>query len=298
MTFADAATRWMTAVREYAKPRTLTNYDGSLRRDILPALGSRELAAIRRRDLREFLLTIPGPASRARALSVCFAVFGQALEDELVDANPCQGLAKSLRLKKAKRDGETPVKAFTAEEAQHFLATTATMNLRHVLAVLFTTLLRTGMRIGEGLALKWTDLDGNLLTIRRTWHPHTMGSPKSGRSRRLELRPSLVALLDGWRSLAPASEWVFASPVRPAKPLSVSGAERAFKRVLKAAGLPLTLSCHATRHTYASILVARGESIVKVQQDLGHANIQITVGTYGSHHRAQSSLSDEERDSL
>ncbi len=52
-------------------------------------------------------------------------------------------------------------------------------------------------------------------------------------------------------------------------------------RLLKKAKLPLHFSPHCLRHTYASILLADGVSPVYVQEQLGHATIELTVSTYG-----------------
>ena len=52
-------------------------------------------------------------------------------------------------------------------------------------------------------------------------------------------------------------------------------------RVLKKAELPGHFTPHCLRHTYASLLLQQGESIVYVQRQLGHASIQLTVDTYG-----------------
>src|SRR6188768_1128892 len=52
-------------------------------------------------------------------------------------------------------------------------------------------------------------------------------------------------------------------------------------RVLKAAKLPEHFTPHCLRHTYASILLAEGVSPVYVQEQLGHATIELTVSTYG-----------------
>ena len=56
---------------------------------------------------------------------------------------------------------------------------------------------------------------------------------------------------------------------------------KTFKRVLKAAELPLHFSPHCLRHSFASLLLQQGESPAYVQRQLGHASIQLTVDTYG-----------------
>ena len=52
-------------------------------------------------------------------------------------------------------------------------------------------------------------------------------------------------------------------------------------RILKRAGLPRHFTPHCLRHTYASLLLQQGASIVFVQRQLGHASIQLTCDTYG-----------------
>jgi len=56
---------------------------------------------------------------------------------------------------------------------------------------------------------------------------------------------------------------------------------RAMLSLLKKAKLPLHFTPHCLRHTYASILLAEGVSPVYVQEQLGHATIELTVSTYG-----------------
>jgi hypothetical protein len=60
-----------------------------------------------------------------------------------------------------------------------------------------------------------------------------------------------------------------------------SNVGKAFGRCLNAAGLPGHFTPHSLRHTYASLLLADGVSPAYVQEQLGHASIELTVGTYG-----------------
>lgn len=64
----------------------------------------------------------------------------------------------------------------------------------------------------------------------------------------------------------------------PADPTNV---HRATLNVLKKSKLPLQFTPHCSRHIYASILLADGVSPVYVQEQLGHATIELTVSTYG-----------------
>jgi hypothetical protein len=64
-------------------------------------------------------------------------------------------------------------------------------------------------------------------------------------------------------------------------PLDHANVEKAFRRVLKAAELPLHFTPHCLRHSFESLLLQQGLSPAYVQRQLGHASIQLTVDTYG-----------------
>ncbi len=80
----------------------------------------------------------------------------------------------------------------------------------------------------------------------------------------------------GWAELP---SWLFVT--KEGTPVDPANVRRAMLRVLKAAKLPLHFTPHCLRHTYASILLADGVSPVYVQEQLGHATIELTVSTYG-----------------
>ena len=70
-------------------------------------------------------------------------------------------------------------------------------------------------------------------------------------------------------------------PSAAGTPLDHANVEKAFKRVLKAAELPLHYTPHGLRHSFASLLLQQGVSPAYVHRQLGHASIQLTVDTYG-----------------
>ena len=76
----------------------------------------------------------------------------------------------------------------------------------------------------------------------------------------------------------PMSDWVF--PSRVGAPLEPNRVREAFFLALKHAKLR-RIRFHDMRHTFASWLIANGESLVYVKEQLGHHSIQITVDTYG-----------------
>lgn len=66
-----------------------------------------------------------------------------------------------------------------------------------------------------------------------------------------------------------------------ALPVDPANVRRSMQRILKEAHLPVHFTSHCLRHTYASILLAEGTPAPYVQEQLGHASIELTVSTYG-----------------
>ena len=134
-----------------------------------------------------------------------------------------------------------------------------------------------------------------------------MNSPKGNKERRVDLSDQLaealmkrrdrlqVEALTSGRDLA---EWVF--PGHDGRPI-LPGAfwQNVWGPVLKAAGVRYRKP-HTLRHTFASQLLANGESLVYVKDQLGHASIRMTVDIYGhlvpgSNRQAVNKLDDMER---
>ena len=107
-----------------------------------------------------------------------------------------------------------------------------------------------------------------------------MAPPKTQASVRVIPLPQVV--LDGLAAhLAewPAHEYVFTTELgAPIRRTAFSA--RVWQQSVKAAGLPTSVTFHALRHFYASLLIRHGESVKTVQARLGHASAAETLGTY------------------
>ncbi|MBI5478137.1 MAG: site-specific integrase [Deltaproteobacteria bacterium] len=134
--------------------------------------------------------------------------------------------------------------------------------------------LKAGLRFGELLALRWDDVDlvVGQMVVRRSAARGRIGTPKSGKSRKIPLCPSALAALKAQRHLR--GELVF----------SDSGGELLTKgeckwplwRACKKAGLR-RIGWHTMRHSFASHLVMKGVPLRVVQELLGHATIEMTM---------------------
>jgi len=134
--------------------------------------------------------------------------------------------------------------------------------------------LRTGMRIGELLALQWQDVDlvAGRITVRRNvvWGHH--GTPKSGKPREIPLSNDALAALKSHRHLR--SALVFCD--EGGRILTDTEVRRPLWRACKRASLRM-ITWHVLSHTFASHLVMRGAPIRVVQELLGHSTIMMTM---------------------
>jgi integrase len=157
----------------------------------------------------------------------------------------------------------------------------------------------TGVRIGEALALRWTDLDLDRRLLRVTGTVRVVGgkalrtAPKTQRGRRtLPLTEETASVLSSWKarqsaerlragtSWASTQEWVFTAET--GQLLDQRNAVRAYQRALRRAkvqGVPARF--HIIRHSVASAMLAEGKvSVRTASQILGHASTSITADTY------------------
>jgi integrase len=183
--------------------------------------------------------------------------------------------------------------SWDAATLREFLAVSSESGDRlHALWVLLAT---SGMRRGEALGLRWSDVDldaGRLRVVQTVIQVRskvTIGEPKTARGRRpIALDAGTVAVLREHRRgsvehrmlVGPAFEdrgLVFHHP--DGSSLRPDAVSAAFVRRVRAAGLP-RLALKGLRHTWATLALERGIHPRVVQERLGHSTIAITLGIY------------------
>jgi integrase len=134
--------------------------------------------------------------------------------------------------------------------------------------------LKTGLRLGELIALRWEDVDlhAGKLVVRRNCVRGIVGTPKSGRSREVALSEMTVSALKKHRHLR--GELVFCN--EDGSMLVKGETKWPLWRASKRASLRL-IGWHALRHTFASHLAMRGVPLKAVQELMGHATIEMTM---------------------
>ena len=149
--------------------------------------------------------------------------------------------------------------------------------------MLFMTAIMTGVREGELLGLKWSDMnfETKQVHIQRTYNTSEFFEPKTrGSNRKIDLSPLLVKELLAWKVKSGGRNDDLVFPGIDGGPMSCHNMyDNHYRKALKQAGIPL-VRFHDLRHTYASLLIQQGENIKYIQSQLGHATPMMTLNVY------------------
>lgn len=290
--FKEYAEKWLDQyIKTACKERTYELYKMLLNRHIYPDFKDKRIDQITLTDVKElFLKKFAEKLSVSSVLNIkaCLSgVLSNAVEDELIIVNFASRTGKLFKRFK-KQEPKHEVNPLTKDEVRLLLTTIADHYPRYY--PLFLCCFRTGMRIGEVLALQWGDIDfhSRFIQVQRCFSMGKITTPKSGKSRRVDMSLQLEAtlkgqkldtkkeaLLKGWLTFP---ECVFVSEA--GTPYDPNNLRKIFNKCLDKAGLR-RIRIHDMRHTFASMLLALGEPLLYVKDQLGHQSIQITVDTYG-----------------
>jgi integrase len=169
-TFRSYAEGWIeTHANQACKFSTARVYRTNLNRHIVPLLGDKPVTAISRMDCRTLIAECRKKALSRKSIEnigrTVSSVLSQAMEDGLITGNP------AFRLGRYYRNGEMKagICPLTADEVSVLLATARKEFPRE--HPLFLCAVRTGLRLGELLALQWPDIDvnGRFIEVRRNW---------------------------------------------------------------------------------------------------------------------------------
>lgn len=268
--FSGFAKHWYDLhVQNNNKPTQARAVEQTLRCHLVPFFGDRDLRKITAEDLERY------KATKARSLAaksvnnhlgILGRMFRSAIEWDYCERNPARA-TQPLRLPPA------DLAWWQATESDTFLRTVRKNDPDWY--PFFLCALRTGMRLGELVALRWADVDfeRGSLHVGRSWSHGHETTPKSGRSRTLPLSPELSAALSALRA-KPRGLLVFCG--EDGGRLDRNKVKHPFWRNVKEAGVRL-IRLHDLRHSFASQLVSAGVNLRVVQDLLGHADIKMTM---------------------
>jgi integrase len=266
-TVGEWAREWLD---KYKKDKvaygTYRNYSMYVDNHIAPALGDMKLPEVQPVHIEEFLkgradLSLSAQKHIHAALS---GIFRAAAENGLIPASPVKPL-------KAARRQEQQIDVYSTEEVGAIVEAAK----QHEHGALVLLLLYTGMRRGELIGLKWSDVDlaSGVITIRRSMGKTEGGfgakATKSGKNRRIGINGKLAALLE---DMPRGSEYIISEGGHS---VGESTFERRYNAVIGAAGVR-RLSPHKCRHTFATHMIRGGADLQSVQALLGHSTVAVT----------------------
>ena len=289
------AGNWLEVWYEnYAKikmrPSSYLNYRGYIENHIKPQLGKIPLNDLTTLHLQQFYkkLLAEGRVERIEAQKqpkglsaktvrnihqIISSALKLAVEQRLIARNPADGCA----LPKAERK---EMQTLPVEQLTSFLREAKDSGVYE----LYYLDLATGLRRGELLGLKWTDidLDRGVLKIQRAisrQNGKVVEAPLKTKNayRTLPLSADAIDVLKAQKNKVGSSEWVFPSPT--GGPMSPDSVLHMLQRVLKRAGLP-RIRFHDLRHTFATLALQNGVDIKTVSGMLGHFSAGFTLDTY------------------
>lgn len=264
-TFGELAEHW---VQNVARPnnRSAPMIERRLELHILPHWRDKDIASIRRGDVRDLVDGVPGDITPNRVLTLIRTLFRHAMSRDWIEASPAEAIAKPKQ--ETSRD-----RFLDMEEARRVYVTADALG--YPLAGYIKTLLLTGQRRTEVAAMRWSDIDLDA----GTW---TIASEntKSGRGQVVPLSAPVLVLLNAAPRIC---EYVWTTDGRT----HVTGYTHVkvrLDRILAAQGAPLNAwTLHDLRRTVATHMVRLGVSETIVGRVLNHAAQGVTAKVYALH---------------
>ena len=300
-TVASYFTMWL---REYQynklKPLSYDRLESTVVNHIIPNLGKMKIDKVTRDNVQALInklykiqkLSYSSVKKVYVALNSCYK---HAMISDVVIKNPCLGVvlpSQSERTKEVVPLSEDEVERLKAEITKK--APNGACKCWYGIA--YILILNTGLRMGEALSLKWSDIDfenktimvskNNALVKKRDDEGHRIGgyelltqdSTKSASGNRVipmnnSAEQALLELQKG-----NTTPYVITNSRQ--KQVMPTNFERSFHALLKSAEIDGDYSVHALRHTFASLLFAKGVDVKIVSKLLGHSTVKVTYDIY------------------
>jgi integrase len=265
-TLAEFAPRFIDghARANRQKPSGIASKETILRVHLIPALGDRKLDTITDEQVQRLKLQLHDKAAKTvnNVLTVLNVLLKSAVAWQVIDRLPC-----SIRLLRVERS-EARFHEFDSYE--RLLDAARRIDWRTYLLVLLGG--ESGLRVGEMVALQWTDIDHERgrIWVRHSDHRGQLTTPKNGKTRFVGMTQRLGAALRQHRHLRSARVLCQDN----GQPLSRQGAWSRVRYAARRANVPTGV--HILRHTFCSHLMMRGGLQGAIQRLVGHQDATMT----------------------
>ncbi|PIC71150.1 site-specific integrase [Sporosarcina sp. P16b] len=302
MSFGAFAHDWFEkSAKRNLSPSTLSSYENTLKRHILPNFADMKMDSIKPIHVTDYLISLEttrldgkkkvglAPATIKKHHDLLSNIFQFAIKNGSIKTNPVTNSEKPTQKK-------TETAVYTTEEVRQLFAMLDDEGVKHSLMIRLA--IETGMRRGEILGLQWNDIDFESYKIHINHSlsytkesGYTLGSTKNKKRRvvigskglmnrlaefyKVRRMDKLQAseLWEGGQHFYVFSDW-------NGKPLHPDTPSRWWLRFLNRSGFK-KIRFHDLRHTAATLLINQGVHAKIISERLGHSNISITMDVYG-----------------
>lgn len=283
--YIDWLTQWLeNYIRPSVKMRTYERYKLIVEQHIKDKIGCMELNKLSPLVLQQFITELlqsgnkkTGKGLSANSVNAVISVIQSSLRTAHLLGLTTEYAADKLKRPKLQ---EKPVECFTIAEQKQIEQ--AVMNGKKDKLYGILLCLYSGLRIGELIALQWSDIDltKGILIVSKSCHDSKDGliidAPKTISSRRvIPLPKQLLPIL---KSIKIKSDAPFVVSAK-GKPLSVRSYQRSFELLLKRLKIPHK-GFHSLRHTFATRAIECGMDVKTLSEILGHKNPTVTLNRY------------------
>lgn len=290
-TFEELAQLWLENYRTTVKPSTFENVQSKVEKMTEEHFKELKLKKITVTYCQRVVIELSKTyVLYNHYLSVINRIFKYAVLMDILDSNPFDKVIKP-KSRQTQRKGNF----LTKEELKEFLklAQTATLSYFFPLVHLMSY---TGLRQGEALALKWSDIDfeNKKITVDKTAvrikEKQTIQTPKTKNSKRvISIDPTTLSIFKSWKKdqikiyfkngkhFEGDDNFIFTN--QRAEWVHIHNFIRYFKRFIADHKLK-QITPHGLRHTHASLLFSAGVEPKNISDRLGHSTVQITLDLY------------------
>lgn len=290
-TFEELASLWLENYKTTVKPSTFENVRAKVEKMTEEHFKELKLKKITVAYCQRVVIELSKSyVLYNHYLSVINRIFKYAVLMDVIDSNPFDKVIKP-KSRQTQRKGNF----LTKEELKEFLKLAQTVTLSYFFPLVHL-MAYTGLRQGEALALKWSDIDfeNKKITVDKTAvrikEKQTLQTPKTKNSKRvISIDPTTISILKSWKKdqikiyfkngkhFEGDENFIFTN--QQAGWVHIHNFIRYFKRFIADHKLkPITP--HGLRHTHASLLFSAGVEPKNISDRLGHSTVQITLDLY------------------
>jgi len=297
-TYRELVALWWESYKNTIKPNSQQSMEGIVRLHILPVFGDYKLDKLTTPIIQQQVNKWADKANKGEKgayanysflNNINRRILQYGVTMQVIQHNP----ARDVIIPRKQQNKEHKVKFFSNQELKQFLDYLEDLDQSSYENffdyVLYKTLLATGCRIGEALALEWSDIDlkKGVISISKTLNRYQeTNTPKSKAGlRKIDIDKATVSLLKQYKKRQQVQSWQLGrSESIVFTPFTTKYAYACLLRKrlqshFKAAGVP-DISFHGFRHTHATIMLYAGIEAKDLQYRLGHSNISMTLNTY------------------